>query len=263
MKGSMNDPRKDRIRAAFGAAAMGYDDHADVQRTVATTLATLARNQPLPARARILEIGCGTGLLTRQLRGLFPDADMTVTDLSPDMVARVADDPGVGARCMVMDGEFPVFDRPWFDLIASSLTFQWFGDLPMALARLFALLRPGGTMMFATMAQRSFAEWRAAHEAHGAQAGTPDYPSVENLRTMLASHADAFLFEEEYAHDFGGARGLHRHLKGIGATVPAEGRERPSPAVLRQVMRTFDAGGGTVTYHVAYGRVSNMNGSPV
>lgn len=257
----MSDQRTERIRAAFGAAACGYEDHADIQRLVASTLARLARNQPIPAAPRVLEIGCGTGLLTRELRPLFPDADLTVTDLSPEMVTAAARDPSIGARFMVMDGERPDFDRPWFDLILSSLAFQWFEDLPSAIARLYALLRPGGTLMFSTMAERSFAEWRAAHEAEGATAGTPDYPGLDRLRQTLAERrgfegADAFLFEEDYTLNFGGARGLHRHLKGIGATVPAPGRQPVSPAVLRRVMRRFDAAGGRVTYHVIFCRIS-------
>lgn len=258
----MTDERTNRIRDAFGAAAQDYEAHAGVQRLVAETLVQLAQNQPLSPQIagcpRILEIGCGTGLLTRELRARFPAAELIITDLSPDMVAAASADHMVGARFMAMDGEAPVFDGQHFDLIISSLAFQWFGDLSAAIARLFALLRPGGTLMFSTMAQRSFAEWRAAHQECGAQAGTPNYPRLEALREMLAAHADAFVFDEEYVQDFGGARGLHRHLKGIGATVPAEGRLPLSPATLRRVMRAFDDAGGQVTYHVAFGRVSRL-----
>lgn len=254
----MNATRKDRISSAFGAAAEAYEEHAQVQRVAAHTLARLARNQPLPAKPRLLEIGCGTGLLTRELRSIFPDAEMVVTDLSPEMVATVEKDATIAARMFAMDGEQPVFDAPWFDLIVSSLAFQWFADLPAAIARLYGLLRPGGTLMFSTMAERSFAEWRIAHQAHGVEAGTPVYPSVESLQAMLARHADAFLFDEDYVQDFGGARGLHRHLKGIGATVPAEGRAPIAPSVLRKVMRTFDEAGGQVTYHVAFCRVTRI-----
>jgi malonyl-CoA O-methyltransferase len=254
----MSISRTERIRAAFGAAASGYEEHAAVQRTVAQTLAKLAAHQPMAPSPRILEIGCGTGLLTRELRALFPTGEMLITDLAPDMVRAVAFETALGARFEVMDGEHPPFERPYFDLIVSSLAFQWFADLPTAIARLYALLRPGGHLLFATMAQDSFNEWRTAHEVFGVQAGTPNYPSIEMLRDMLDKHADAFLFEEHYVQDFGGARGFHRHLKGIGATVPAEGRVPLSPALLRKIMHTFDADGGCATYHVAFCRVSRV-----
>jgi len=260
----MIEPRAQRISRAFGHAARHYDEHAGVQRIVAATLAGLLRQQPLPAMTvyahpRILEIGCGTGMLTRHLHTVFPGAEIVATDISPDMIAVAQERGDIGARFMVMDGEVPGFEGPWFDLIASSLAFQWFADLPRALDRLAGLLRPGGSLMFATMAQRSFQEWRVAHEGRGLVAGTPRYPTIAALREMLARHADAFLFEEEYSHDFGGARGLLAHLKGIGATVPVEGRAPLSAIQMRQVMRDYDASGGRCTYHVVYGRLTAIS----
>lgn len=264
----MSEGRHDRIGRAFGSAADHYDDHAGVQRLVARTLADLLARQPLPAlrggdRLRILEIGCGTGALTRAVRALFPEAEIIATDLAPEMVALAARGGDVGAQFLVMDGEAPAFDGPWFDLIISSLAFQWFTDLPRALDRLAGLLRPGGSLMFATMARRSFVEWRAAHEVHGLRAGTPLYPTLGELRALLARHEDAFLFDEDYVQDFGGARGLLAHLKGIGATVPVEGRTPLSAGQLRQVMRSYDEGGGRCTYHVAYARVTRPAASRV
>ena len=39
---------------------------------------------------RILEIGCGTGLLTRDIQARWPDAEIIVTDLSPGMLDKAA-----------------------------------------------------------------------------------------------------------------------------------------------------------------------------
>ncbi len=259
----MNEDRTQRIGKAFGAAAEHYEEHAGVQRVVAETLARLLRLQPVrPApdgRLRILEIGCGTGLLTRQLRSLFQDAEIVATDISLEMIRQAERGGDTGAHFLVMDGEAPVFEGAHFDLIASSLAFQWFADLPRALDRLTALLRPGGSLMFATMARRSIHEWRTAHEILGLQAGTPLYPDVDELRAMLSQHADAFLFEEDYIHDFGGARGLLEHLKGIGATVPVAGREPLSAGQMRKVMRAYDEAGGICTYHVVFARVTRIS----
>lgn len=259
----MTEARARRIGRAFGAAAVHYDDHAGIQRKVAGTLADLLARQPMPTvrtgeRLRILEIGCGTGALTRAVRALFPDAEIIATDIAPEMIAMAAQAGDIGAHFHVMDGEAPDFDGPLFDFIVSSLAFQWFADLPKALDRLGGLLRPGGCLMFATMARESFTEWRAAHASHGLIAGTPLYPDMATLRAMLARHADAFLFDEEYVLDFGGARGLLAHLKGIGATVPVEGRAPLSAGQLRQVMRSHDRAGGNCTYHVAYCRVTRL-----
>lgn len=254
----MDNGRKARISAAFGAAATGYEGHADVQRIVARTVAELAGQRAAPKDARILEIGCGTGLLTRDIRAHWPAAELIATDLSPEMVGQAAKGAMLAGMFLPMDGEQPWFDGPWFDLILSSLAFQWFDDLPGAVARLSGLLRPGGSLIFSTMGERSFAGWRAAHGATAAEAGVTDYPSLEALRAMLAGYADAFVFDEDYVVNWGSARGLMAHLKGIGATVPVEGRPPLSPVALRRVMATFDAAGGRDGYHVLFARVTRL-----
>jgi malonyl-CoA O-methyltransferase len=252
----MSDLRKQRISDAFGAAADRYDDHAGPQRFAARLVADLAARQQPGGRPRILEIGCGTGFLTRELPRRWPDAELVATDLSPRMVERTADGGWLGGTFLAMDGEHPAFAERWFDLIVSSLAFQWFDDLAAALERIVALLKPGGSLLFSTMGQGSFAAWRAAHAACGLRAGVPDYPSLADLRAMLARHDDAFAFDEAVALEGEGARSLLAHLKGIGAVVPDAGRAPLSAGDLRRVMAAYDAAGGRDTYQLLFARIT-------
>ncbi len=256
----MTGERKQQIADAFGRAARSYDDAAAPQRQAAALIADLASQRRWPDAPRILEVGCGTGILTRHIRAHWPDAELIASDLSPDMVGQAAKGAMIAGTFLSMDGEVPAFEGPWFDLILSNLAFQWFGDLPAAIARLAGLLRPGGSLFFSTMGEDSFAEWRAAHAAEGEVAGTPDYPGLAELRAMLAAFPDAFAFDEHWRHDFGGAKGFMAHLKAIGATVPDGTHAALGPARLRGVMRAFDEGGGAVTYHVLFGRVTRIAG---
>lgn len=255
---AMIDARKQRISDAFGAAAASYDDHAAPQRVAAGLVADLAQRQMPVGVGRILEIGCGTGLLTRDIQARWPGAELIATDIAPAMLAQAAAQGRVAATFLAMDGEAPDFEGPWFDLILSSLAFQWFGDLPGAIARLAALLRPGGSLIFSTMGEGSFASWRGAHEICGVVCGVPAYPSLDALRAMLAHHGDAFAFEETAPLEVAGARGLLAHLKGIGAVVPEAGRRPLGPAVLRRVMAAYEAGGGTDQYQLLVGRVTKI-----
>ncbi len=248
--------RKQRISDAFGAAATHYDAHAGPQRLAATLVADLAQQQRPDGVARILEIGCGTGFLTRAIQARWPGAELIATDISPGMLEQAAANGRVAGRFMAMDGEAPAFDGPWFDLILSSLAVQWFDDLKAGIDRLVGLLRPGGSLIFSTMGQGSFARWRAAHAACGLVAGVPDYPSLDELREMLAGHGDSFAFDEDYALACGGARGLIAHLKGIGAVVPSEGRKPLGPSELRRVMTAFEADGGHDGYQILFVRIS-------
>jgi malonyl-CoA O-methyltransferase len=252
----MNDSRKQRISDAFGAAAGHYEAHAGPQRLAAMMVADIAQRQRGQGVARILEVGCGTGLLTRDIQSRWPGAELIATDISPGMLKQAASHGRVAGRFLAMDGEAPPFDGPWFDLILSSLAFQWFDDLSAAILRLAGLLRPGGSLIFSTMGQGSFAGWRAAHAACGEASGVPDYPSIEALRAMLGDHEDAFAFEETVLLEAHGARALLAHLKGIGAVVPDAGRRPLGPAALRRVMTAYDAAGGRDVYQLLIGRVT-------
>ena len=75
--------RSAAVANSFGARAGTYDDHADLQRTVAERLSHLLPNL---SRPRVLELGCGTGLFSRHLLARYPDGDFLLTDLASSMV---------------------------------------------------------------------------------------------------------------------------------------------------------------------------------
>jgi malonyl-CoA O-methyltransferase len=261
----MQTMRTVSVGAAFGAAAGHYEENAAVQRTVARDLAAMAARERLRPDARILEIGCGTGLLTREIRTLWPRAELIATDLAPEMLA-AARGSGVSAQLLTMDGEAPAFDGPLFDLILSSLAFQWFADLPRALQRLRALLRPGASLYFATMGAESFSSWRAAHRSCGERDGIADYPTLDQLRALLAphgdgayakgAHGDAFACDAHYPLSERGGAALIRHFRGLGAQMPRPGYAPLGPAAMRRVIRAYEAAGGQTQYHVLFGRIT-------
>lgn len=249
--------RKAEIGATFGAAADHYDASAVVQRLAAAHLAAMAAREKLPKDAHILEIGCGTGLLTQEIRHVWPGATLIATDLAPDMLL-VAGKRGAASQLLAMDGEAPAFEGRWFDIILSSLAFQWFDDMGAALARLHGLLKPGASLYFATMGADSFASWRTAHESCGLMAGIADYPTLAALQVMLAPYADAFACDEHHVLPEHGGAALIRHFRGIGAQVPRAGYRPLGPAAMRRVIRAFDEAGGETSYHVLYGRITNV-----
>ncbi|HEX2793324.1 MAG TPA: methyltransferase domain-containing protein [Croceicoccus sp.] len=242
-----------RIERAF-AGADGYERHARVQREVAVALADRIAALDLPERPRVLEIGCGTGFLTRALVERGPAGDWLVTDIAPEMVTRcrahVGDAPG--RSFAVLDGEYGIDPDGGYDLVCSSLAMQWFDDHEGALARMVAALAPGGHCLFATLGSGSFAEWRAAHDAIGVRPGTPRFADADRLAGALPEHRVATAIEPVIErHD--SAISFLRALRAIGAHTPAHGHRPLGPGAMRQVMAAFEAGGCAVTYEVVTG----------
>ena len=244
--------RKSRVAAAFGAAAAGYDAAADLQRQVAESLATRIAALPLPPAPRVLEIGCGTGFLSRALAARLHDARWLISDLAEPMVRECRRGFAGDAAFLVMDGERPCLSGG-FDLICASLALQWFGDMPAALAEWAVLLNPGGHLAAATLAAGTFATWRDAHRRLGLVAGVPDYPDAARLAAALPGDGTARLEIVPVRVAWPDGRGFLDGLRRIGAHVPAEGHRPLAPGQLRRVLRTFEPPIGlTETYQTAY-----------
>lgn len=237
--------QREQVAARFGAHAQAYDQYAQLQKQVAQTLA-----QRLPGRAvaNILEVGCGTGLLTGQLLARFPEADILAIDIAPEMIEacrdKLSQDGGSRLRCEVMDGE-AVSCTETFDLIVSSMTLQWFQDPPRSLELLGNLLRPGGSLHFATIGPDCFPEWRKALAGQGVSAGIVDMPDLPGL-----DH------EESHGFDYGSGLDFLKALRAIGASTPREGYRVLSPGVLRKALKSLDNdSGGQITWQILYGRL--------
>ncbi len=249
----MNAHRR-RIERAF-AGADGYDRHARVQQDVALDLADRIAALDLPDNPRVLEIGCGTGFLTRALVARGLGGDWLVTDIAPEMVERCRATVGeaAGRRFAVLDGEYGIDPDGGYDLICSSLAMQWFDDHGAALARMVDALAPGGHCLFATLGAGSFVEWRAAHAAAGVTAGTPGFVDAAAIAGALPDRRISLATVEHRVEHHASALDFLRALRGIGAHTPADGHRPLGPAAMRRVMAAFEAGGCAVTYEVVTG----------
>jgi malonyl-ACP O-methyltransferase BioC len=238
---------KAAVAAAFSAAADTYNVGADIQREVAETLARRIQVLPLIKHPRILEIGCGTGFLSRALETMEPST-IVLSDISEAMLARCREALGpTNATFIAMDGEQPTI-APGFDLICSSLAFQWFGDLPSALERLAGLLAPGGHLAFATLGADSFDTWKQAYADCGMALAMRSYPSPDSF---TAGHIE----DEHLTRHYANGRVFLDELKLIGAHLPEDHHQPATPGALRRVLRTFE-NGIDVTYHIIYGMLS-------
>lgn len=241
-----------RVGTAFDLAAT-YSCHAGVQRRVAAALATEIRRLQLPPRPTILEIGCGTGFLTRQLLDRGVEGNWLITDKAPGMVARcrAAIAEHAGRRFAVLDGEYDMTTHVGrYDLICASMTVQWFDDLQEAVGGLLEKLNPGGHLVFNTLAAETFHEWREALRARGLADGTVPFPSVQALRQMLGRFGPVAFHDKREIEAHRDAWDFLAKLKQIGAATPRRGHRPLPPRAMRQAMKAFDAAGARVTYEI-------------
>ncbi len=92
---------------------------------------------------RVVDLGCGTGELTRRLAEALPGSEVIGLDSSPQMLARAADHARPGLR--FVEGTIETVGGDW-DLIFTHAALQWVPDHAALIPRLLALLRPGGQL---------------------------------------------------------------------------------------------------------------------
>ena len=139
---------------------MSFDDKArywdaDPKKVVrANKVAAAIRQQvPLSSTTRVLEYGCGTGLLGFALRSAV--GELVLADSSAGMLSVVEQKIAAG-RCdkvstLCLDlSEDPLPDEQ-FDLLCSLMTLHHVDDYQGLLVRFYSLLNPGGYLCIADL----------------------------------------------------------------------------------------------------------------
>jgi malonyl-CoA O-methyltransferase len=221
--------RKATIRGKFSRAASTYDDYADTQKEAARRL---IGHLPETAPDTILELGCGTGNLTRLLAGRYPAARITALDFSQDMVALARNKvPGERVNFLCRDAELYLENcGDSFDLIIANATLQWFDDFDRALARIAGCLKPGGLFAACIFGPATLRELRDGltfvnpeGEVH---LPVDDFPPREQIEAGLEHHFTAVASEEWLSRrNYPDLSHLFRHLRRTGTTGP--GRDQP------------------------------------
>jgi malonyl-CoA O-methyltransferase len=196
----------------------------------------------------ILEIGCGTGTLTAELRARFPQARIVAIDFAPAMAERT--------RALVPDADVRVADverldlAERFDLTVSSATIQWLAEPERTLSR---LVRASRRILLGTFGPRTFWELDAVFTELGAERGFPLRSAAawaELLHAAGTGRVETATEERSAEHESCAA--FLQSLRAIGATAGAahNPRELVSAAMRRYDERFAVPGGVTATYEL-------------
>jgi trans-aconitate 2-methyltransferase len=152
---------------------------------------------PLAAPARVVDLGCGSGLSTAPLKARFAEAEVVGLDTSPAMLE--------AARAAVPEARFAVADAlTWqaeapVDLLFSNALLQWLPDHAALLPRLLAQVAPGGVFAYQVPVNLGEPSHRAMAEAAAAlpfkaklaeaAAARERMPTAAEIWDILAPHA--------------------------------------------------------------------------
>lgn len=255
---TLPDNLKEQIADSFGAAAGYYDKNAEVQRQVAERL--IASLQPwrdiIPA-GPIIELGCGTGFVTKGLAEIYPEREIQVTDLSQAMVEycrkKFGDHDNLSFS--VQDAENPTTDEPHYAMSVCGFSAQWFKDPAQTLAQWLQATKPGGLLLASFPGNESFPQWREKCEELGLPFTGNELPDVEEMVVkMSVGPSQIDYYEDTITKTYESSLDFFRDIKNLGAATQRKGRSLTSKE-LSLLIDHWDSsidGKIEVSYHIIF-----------
>ncbi|MFC1735416.1 methyltransferase domain-containing protein [Candidatus Hydrogenedentota bacterium] len=252
---------KKSISESFSGAADSYDRWAGPQRKIAERLIELLPHGTVATR--ILDIGCGTGLLTSGLIRRFPEASILGIDLAPGMVASCEERFSKSSNLKFLEADIETFSTDVrYDLLASSCTFQWLSEKEKSLNRLVSLLSQGAVFAAAILVDGTLREFRESYESAmgkpvpGLDVLSPDFFTTTLKSGGLKLHCAR---TEDTRMSYDNAWDTLHSFKGVGATFSNQPGYLPhGVADMRRLVREYESHHGDpdgrvpLTYRVLY-----------
>ena len=206
---------KDLVRQRFLKGLATYAEHAVVQRQMAERL--LHEFKPFAKRSycRVLEIGCGAGLLTEQLLESFAIGELLINDLVPeceDIVTSICNE--YATKSSFFSGDIETETLPMeLDLVVSNAAFQWLVKPDRFLAKIRNCLKPGGYFIFTSFGPDNLKETAELTEQK------LSYPSLADLATLIGKEFEVVYSSEQLSQmSFETPRAVLKHLRKTGVT---------------------------------------------
>lgn len=203
-----------KIAQRFAKAGQNYEQSAVVQKQVIDRLMVQFAEQcgDLPCE-RVLEIGCGNGLLTRQFLAYKSPKRLYLNDLylpvrHDFLSANQAVDYVIGDIAMV--------DLPdELDLVLSTSALQWVADLQALFGRLSSVMTTNGVLAFSTFGEQNL--WQIKHLTGKGLS----YPTPDMLIQMLNQAGFSVLYQQAWQQTlfFDTPMAVLKHLQMTGVTA--------------------------------------------
>ncbi len=142
---------KELVKKRFSKSLNTYEDNAFVQKEMGAKLIQLLERKDFDS---IFEIGCATGLLTKQIKENLNYNSLTANDIVSEAKVYVED---IATVFICEDIEKINFDKK-YDLIISNACLQWCNDINSTINKLLLSLNENGVLAFTLFGEDNLKE---------------------------------------------------------------------------------------------------------
>lgn len=170
----------------FNKHAQEYEQAAKIQNEVGQRL--FDRLQYLKITPRyVLDLGCGTGLFSRQLKKRYPKAEIIGLDLASVMLKEAKRKQGWLNQWPLVNADMMhlPFATGTFDLIFANQVIHWGQPLELLIRELNRVMNNQGCLMFSTLGPDTFKELKIAWKQADAYAHTNEFLDMHDLGDCL------------------------------------------------------------------------------
>lgn len=245
---------KEHVKRSFKKSISTYNDNAVVQKQICKHLTELVNAQGQCNFNNVLEIGCGTGLMTECVIDNFNVGNIVLNDLVDEMSDEIASllDTKMFRKYEFISGDTErlKFERN-FDLIISASTFQWFQDIDSVFGKISKMMNKGGMFVFNSFASDNFHEIKSINE------GGLSYKSFSNLEQSLKKYFN-IIHSEDCKHQvyFKSVIDILNHLRltGVNGTKAKKAWTKKDLQDFEEKYKQlfFSDKGYSLTYNPAY-----------
>ena len=192
---------KQLVKERFRKNLKTYNNNCFVQDKMAEKLVEMIRHNPCD----ILELGCGTGILTKKLLEQYSFKTYTAIDMVKECEEYIRK---ISPEIKFYQADIESCDfKGKYDLIISNAVFQWIENPKDFMTKLKGILKPNGTIIFSTFGQENLKEIKQL-TGMGLK-----YYSYIQLREILSPST---IKEDIFTLEFDTPKEILKHLKCTG-----------------------------------------------
>ncbi|MBC8494160.1 MAG: malonyl-ACP O-methyltransferase BioC [Candidatus Thioglobus sp.] len=251
------------VRSAFNKASNNYDDHAFLQKEIASRLDEKLNVITTNSNV-ILDLGAGTGLLSSNLNKRFPNAKTIALDFAQNSLKNNQSANKICANA----NHLPLADNS-VDIVISSLMMQWCPDLKQLFSEIHRVLKNDGLILFSTFGPDTLKELKKSWSAVDNETHVNTFADMHDIGDQLlgAGFQSPVMEMETLTLTYQTVTDLLRDLKAIGAqTVSTRSKSLMGKDKFQLMIKMYESyrqdGKLPATYEVIYGhawkKISNI-----